>query len=409
MIIELREHGPAQDVPRLPDEVCQALAPLVRVSASGPRHSRLRPGAKVGVLRAGEVTVHVEPKLGIAQLLFLVGYAKKPVAWRDPLAEVEEISAGLGATVADVFARLAEHAMARGALQGYQPRTASMPVLKGRLRLADHLRARSGMPFPFEVTYPVFGPDIAENRILKAAAMQTLRLPRLRPDSRMRLGRIVRQLTAASVLSTAQQPLTWHPTRLNVHYHAALRMGELILRGSSFGPAPGPMPTCGFVLDLDVVFQNFVCTALGEALSVRVAGTWRAPHQTYLDVAREVPINPDFAYLVNGEPVAVADAKYKHGGRRVPEDIYQMVVYCTALGLPRGHLVYAEGSPEPVAHEIRRGGVQVVRHALDLSQRQGPLLAAIDRLAGELIADIGSVRPTGHPSPRMTRVPGGRA
>jgi 5-methylcytosine-specific restriction enzyme subunit McrC len=333
-----------------------------------------------------DVTVYVRPKIDIAQLLFLVDYADKPVEWRDPLAGVAE-TGDLAATVADVFVRLAERALSRGPLHGYQPTKASLPVLRGRLRLADQIAARYGAAFPFEVSYATYGPDIPENWVLAAAAEAALRLPRLRPGTRVRLGRVVRQLPAASPAAGLAQ-LSWQPTRLNAHYADALRMAELILRGSAFDPARGAIPTCGFVLDMPFVFQNFLCTALGEAMSTRIPGWWKKPPKLHLDVAGEVPIEPDFVFIVNGRPAAIADAKYKAGYDRVPGDIYQMVVYCTSLAIPRGHLVYAEGNAGPVVHEVRHTGVQVVRHALDLAQPRDRLLAAVDCLADELVADV---------------------
>jgi 5-methylcytosine-specific restriction enzyme subunit McrC len=412
MDIQLREHGPAQDVPRLPGEVRQGLAPLVEVSNGGAGRSRVRPGRKVGVLQVADVTVYVQPKIDIAQLLFLVDYATKPVGWRDPLAGMAE-AGDLAATVAEVYVRLAERALSRGPLHGYQPTKASLPVLKGRLRLADQIAARHGAPFPFEVSYTTYGPDIPENRTLAAAAEAALRLHRLRPDTRARLGRVLRQLPAASPPppaspTTGPAQLSWQPTRLNAHYADALRMAELILRGSAFGPVHGVTPACGFVLDMPVVFENFLCTALGEAMSTRVPGRWQPRHPLYLDVAGQVPIKPDFAFMVNGRPVAIADAKYKAGYDRVPEDIYQMVVYCTSLGIPRGHLVYAEGTPGPLVHQVRQSGVRVVRHALDLGQPRDRLLAAVDRLADELVADVRSA-PVNHAPMTTIPFPGGRA
>jgi 5-methylcytosine-specific restriction enzyme subunit McrC len=390
MNIQLREHGPAQDVPQLPEEVRRVLVPLVEVTNGAEGRSRVRPGRKVGVLRAANVTVCVQPKIDIAQLLFLVDYAAKPVAWHDVLANVAEMG-DLASTVADVYVLLVEQALSRGPLHGYQPRKASLPVLKGRLRLTDQIAARHGASFPFEVDYSTYGPDIPENRVLAAAVEATLRLPRLRPDTQARLGRIMRQLPIPSSTTGPVQP-TWQPTRLNAHYADALRMAELILRGSAFGPTQGVIPVCGFVLDMPVVFENFLCTALGEAMSMRIQGWWKKPPKLHLDVAGQVPINPDFVFMVNGRPAAIADAKYKAHHDRVPEDIYQMVVYCASLAIPRGHLVYAEGSPGPLVHQIRNTGVQVVRHALDLAQPQGPLLAAVDRLAEELVADIRSAQ-----------------
>lgn len=381
--IQLREHGPAQEVPRLPAQVGRALAPLVSVSDAGSDRSRVTPSSKVGALRAGDVAVHVEPKLDIAHLLFLVDYATRPVSWQEPLA-VEDVDAGLAATVADAFAGLATSALSRGVLQGYRPTTTTSPVLRGRAKLTEQFGVQP-LPFPFRVSYAEFCPDCAENRVLRAAADRALRLPRLRPETRKRLDGILRKLSGVTAA-----PTPWHSTRANVPYRDALRVAELILSGSGFGPAAGAVPAYGFVLDLDVVFQDFVCVAIGEALDAEVTGVRRAQFQTFLDSAGEVSIIPDFVFLVDGEPAAVADAKYKDGGKRIPTDLYQMVAYCSALGLRRGHLVYAEGPERPVVLEVRHSGVQVVRHALDLTRPPRLLLSAAGRLAAELARDVRS-------------------
>jgi 5-methylcytosine-specific restriction enzyme subunit McrC len=43
-------------------------------------------GSTVGVVRVGELTVELRPKVGIAPVLFLLSYALDPRAWREPTA-----------------------------------------------------------------------------------------------------------------------------------------------------------------------------------------------------------------------------------------------------------------------------------------------------------------------------------
>jgi 5-methylcytosine-specific restriction enzyme subunit McrC len=64
-------------------------------------------------------------------------------------------------------------------------------------------------------------------------------------------------------------------------------------------------------------------------------------------------------------------------------------VYCTALGLPRGHLVYAKGNEPAVMHVVRNVGVEIVQHALDLDQPPTDLLTDISDIA-KSIADTRS-------------------
>lgn len=405
MDIELKEYGPSKDVARLSPAVAAGLSALATVTNLGRDRSRVTPGAKVGVLRVGDVTVHVRPKIEIIQLLFLVDYARDPVKWKDadPPAGVM-VQGDLAATVADVYVRFAEGALRHGPLQGYQQTAASLPVLKGRLRLGEQIAARHGQSFPFEVSYSSYGPDIAENRILAAAARLAVQLPRLHSDTQARLGQLLRRLPAVSPAPEVAK-LGWRRTRLNAHYVDALRLADLIIAGSAFAPNAGDLPVYGFVLNMWDVFEDFVRTALGEAMRLRIRGTY-AKETIKIDLANKVDIELDFLFRVAGRPAAVADAKYKRDHKRHREDFFQVVTYCLALGLRRGHLVYAEGNPAPIVHEIPQTGMRVVRHALDLSRSQAGLLADIDRLAAELVDDARERLP--HPS-QPPPIPGGRA
>jgi 5-methylcytosine-specific restriction enzyme subunit McrC len=50
--------------------------------------------------------------------------------------------------------------------------------------------------------------------------------------------------------------------------------------------------------------------------------------------------------------------------------------YCTVLGLPVGHLVYAVGNEDPARHVVRQSGTEIICHALDLSQSPSVLLTS---------------------------------
>jgi 5-methylcytosine-specific restriction enzyme subunit McrC len=383
--IELREHGSHYELPRLQSEVGAALKPLVGVSEAVGRQTRLKPGGKVGVVRAGDVTVYVQPKLPISHLLFLVDFAIKPTAWRDPLVSVAE-GGELVATVADVYAALAQRSLSRGLLQGYRSVDAALPVLRGRLRLSEQFGGRSGAPLPLEVRYNELTVDIPENQILRAAAVAALRLPRLRDQACSRLARIVATLTGVTALTVGEPLPAWHRTRLNIAHQDALSMAELVLRGSGFQPTPGAVPTFGFVLDMHVVYEQFLCAAMGSALKERLGGVPQTQAIDPLDNHCLAMIRPDLVHQVGGRPVAVMDAKYKFGQKNVRDDLYQMVVYCTALGLVHGHLIYAEGPPGRIVHEIQNSPIKVVRHALDLARSPDDLLADIALIA-DSIAD----------------------
>lgn len=66
-------------------------------------------------------------------------------------------------------------------------------------------------------------------------------------------------------------------------------------------------------------------------------------------------------------------------------DLYQVLAYCAALNLQRGHLVYARGNEQPARYLVRNCDIEIVCHAVDLSQPSATLLAQIRRIVSEIV------------------------
>lgn len=390
--IELVEHAPATSR-RLPDAIGRALAAGDMVSAAPDPYTpgvwSLKASSKVGAVSVGTpdggppVTLRVTPKVPIARLFFLLGYSLDPKRnWRDEDVEVAE-HRDLLPTLAHAMERQVDRALRQGLLQGYRPTEQSALVVRGRIREAEQIRRRFGMTLPVEVAYDEFNTDIAENRILRTAVERLLRLPGVPGDVRRRLlHQRVRLADVTPVVRGRKLP-AWHPNRLNSRYHQALRLARVVLDGASAEHAPGEVRINGFLFDMNTLFEDFVTTALRESLR----GTGRTarlqdPH--HLDVADAIRMRPDFVlYEADGKVAAVADAKYKaeKRGRYPDADLYQMLAYCTSLGLREGHLVYAKGNAVHAAHEVRHARVVIHQHALDLDQTPAGLLDDIAGLA----------------------------
>ena len=60
-----------------------------------------------------------------------------------------------------------------------------------------------------------------------------------------------------------------------------------------------------------------------------------------------------------------------------------MLAYCTALGLDRGHLVYAQGNERPIEHLIRNTNVTVCVHTIDLDRPPSDVLRQVVSLRGK--------------------------
>ena len=130
-------------------------------------------------------------------------------------------------------------------------------MLRGRLNEADQLRRRFGVPLPLEIRYDDFTVDIAENQLLRASAQRMLRVPRIDADAKRRLRHVLSRLTDVSALVSGRPLPPWQPNRLNTRYHAALRLAEVVLRGTSVDHAQGTIAVNGFMLNMPKVFEDF--------------------------------------------------------------------------------------------------------------------------------------------------------
>ncbi|MFE0642624.1 McrC family protein [Streptomyces sp. NPDC058877] len=396
--VSLVEHAPARSF-RLPDAVGRAVAAakILEEAAPDPYEAgcwRLRAGSKVGAvtlaLPTGEgTTVRIAPKVPVTRLLFLLGYSRDPRGWRDDnvdVAEHDELLPGL----AHAVERQIDRALRRGLLQGYRTTEESSHVVRGRLLEAQQIRRRFGIPLPAELSHDEFTTDIAENRVLRSAVDRLLCLPGIPGKVRARLMHQRFRLADITPLRPGRPAGDWQPTRLNARYHAALHLAEVVLRGSSAEHVPGRLSMNGFLFDMNTVYEDFVCTSLREAMRTRRGrSVFQAP-DIHLDEGTSIRLRPDFVwYGESGRPAIVADAKYKaRRSQGFPnEDLYQMLAYCTALGLSEGHLVYAKGNAPRTSHRVRHAGIVLHQHAIELDRQPAELLADMEALARRMAHD----------------------
>lgn len=136
-------------------------------------------------------------------------------------------------------------------------------------------------------------------------------------------------------------------------------------------------------MDMNTLFQEFVTVALREALGVSDRVFLEENIDT-LDKGGKVKLKPDLTWWEGSECIFVGDAKYKRiENESVPNaDLYQLHAYVTALDLPGGLLIYAQGEAETATYTVRNSGKRLDVVALDL---RGPFDAVLKRIDG--IAD----------------------
>lgn len=362
----------------------------------------LTPGATVGAVNTGGLSALIQPKIGIPKLLSLACYAMGKVKfYRDDFDFPDEYA--LPDALALVLAAQARRAFVGGLLHGYRTEEETLSTVRGRIRFEEQLRRRFGASFPVEARYDEFTADILANRLVKAAA-QRLGGMRLRcPAARRGLGWIAGMLDGVSLVEFQPRNIPAVAfDRLNEHYRRVVELSRLILRHSAFESGRGIVRASGLLLNMNEVFQEFVTQALREALgasahrlkSDRDSGGFTLDclgdyaGDGAGDGAGRVKLRPDLIWREGLSCRFVGDVKYKNaaGGRIPNADLYQMLAYATALDLPGGLLIYAEGEATPAAYRVRHCGKRLEVAALNLAGTLDDTLAGVREIAGKVTA-----------------------
>ena len=173
--------------------------------------------------------------------------------------------------------------------------------------------------------------------------------------------------------------------RLNEHYRHVVGLARLILLHSEFESFRGDVRASGFLINMNDLFQEFVTQALREALNVsdRTLRDDKGIHRLTLAEKNKVQLKPDLSWWDGETCMFVGDAKYKkivHSA--VPNaDLYQLLAYATALDLPGGLLIYAQGEAEGATYDIRHTCKQLEVVALDLSGSLEEILERVKAIA----------------------------
>jgi 5-methylcytosine-specific restriction enzyme subunit McrC len=294
------------------------------------------------------------------------------------------------------LANLIDARLQHGLYRSYVDREENLRAVRGRILIGEDVRRNAVMRHRTFCQYSEFTWDVPENRVIRQTVYAMSRLVRGN-DLQRRLATLDRTL---GEIDPTPLPLSafdsFHYHRLNDDYRPIHRLCRLLLEGSSVSEAVGTTGFRAFLLDMNVLYEQFLTVAMAEALAPDLALI--SQHPSHLDHARCIQIRPDMSLMRAGKPVLIADAKYKlldseHKGHA---DLYQMLAYCTAEGIDHGVLIYPaweQGGESTV--RVRNSPIGISRLAIDLdgsiADVRGQVLGLAERLNNLARQDIGSV------------------
>jgi 5-methylcytosine-specific restriction enzyme subunit McrC len=241
---------------------------------------------------------------------------------------------------------------------------------------------RFGMFPPIPCTFAELDLDTELNRRLLSAGHVLLRTSDV---ARSILGRVLQHFVGVTNVAyprTRLPPLTLD--RRTERFRASLTLAEAVLRHLTLNLTTGEVQATGFLIDMNVVFEEFAMKALGNRLGTRWTFV-RAPVGLTLDEGEQVSITPDGQLLdASIGTVCVLDAKYKVAESARSNDVYQMLAYCTGLGSRLGVLVYADARDH--RYVIRESGIAIHVFGVRLDRPATELEARMDEIASHVAA-----------------------
>lgn len=350
--IVLREYEPSDPIRLTAEELSRLQAAAGRAlaiaPAGEPHHWILQPGALVGTIVVPGVRVLIRPKVSNATLFHLLEPSTEGLAFGETSFDYdtrEELTPAFAA----FFVRHLERALARGLVRSYREEEAALMGVRGRVAI-DRLSRRGGLPVPVDCTFDEHTADNPLNRVIAGAARRVVRWPSVSPSTRRGLRRALSRLEEVGQPTRADIHRSTVFTRLNRHHRAVERLARLVLAGRSLNDSEGSAAAGTFLIDMNTVFEQFVEDRLRRYLGERLEVLGQ--HPDTLDVDGQIHLRPDLVFRRTSRLLYVADCKYKlvATGKGRESDYYQLLAYCTALGLPEGMLIYCQhdGSIPPL-------------------------------------------------------------
>ncbi len=306
---------------------------------------RLTPTGHVGIIVLPTRRLVIRPKIPLVNFFHLIDPTNPPPVIDDRTETVIDTEA-LDFLAGRLAALLAERAAA-GLHRGYTERAERGAFLHGRLDVAAQVRDGATRKDALNCRFEDFSADVPCNRVPKTVAELVLRSPlaseRARSTVRQALGGFdAVQAVALGPDSFAQS----EPDQLTEAYRPLLDLCRLLADGLTPGGREGTSVCPAFLLDMERIFEGYVTRGIGEAFAAK--GRYRVEVQPRYVANRpvagqaDIQMRPDVVLLRDGRVEVVIDAKWKDlaGAPLVTDDVYQVLAYCTALGVGRGVLVY---------------------------------------------------------------------
>lgn len=311
----------------------------------------------VGVLQLGPHTIEVLPKVdGEApnvrrNLVAMLAVALGLDISEGDVARVETQNHSVLEILIRLFCDKLFAQVHKGLVRRYEPREENLPVLRGKLAIAEQMRCNAAHPERLFCRFDEFQEDNPLNQVFKTALRILLRASNELTNQRQ-LAELL--LAFEAVSDVPRLALPWSRVRfdrLNDRYRPCFKLAELFLRLTPPDVSGGTQQGFSLFFEMNALFEEYIGRMATrvfrpDGFQVKLQGPQR--HLATEEQAnREVfAMKPDVIGLREGHVRWILDTKWKQLSSAeakegvVQSDMYQMYAYASCYDCSDAVLLY---------------------------------------------------------------------
>ncbi|MFA5988834.1 MAG: restriction endonuclease [Sphingomonas sp.] len=259
-------------------------------------------------------------------------------------------------TLLEILIRLFSEKLVDAVRQGlprrYVEHADDLPTLRGRLNVMRQFTALAVEPSRLACRFDALTPDIALNRIMKAAITRLSRIART-TDNQRRLRDLA--FAYADIADVPVAALRWDEVtldRTNVRWRELLNLARLLLGDRFQTTSAGGSDGFSLLFEMNILFEEYVARMLRRALAdtdLRVVSQGGRLYCLETDERRGLfQTRPDILIKRDSDVVQIIDTKWKRIAARIDDpkqgvsqaDVYQMMAYGRLYGCSKLTLLY---------------------------------------------------------------------
>ena len=305
-----------------------------------------------------------------------------------------------------VFSEKLVNAVRKGMPRRYVAHEDDLAALRGRLDTTRQFTVLAANPSRLACRYDALSPDIALNRIMKAAIARLTRIARS-ADNQRRLREL--DFVYADIAHIPVQGLRWDDVvldRTNARWRELLNLAQLLLGERFQTTSAGGCNGFSLLFEMNTLFEEYVARMIQRALSggsLHVVSQGGRIYCLETETGGLFQTKPDILIWHAGQVAHVIDTKWKRISDRIDDpkqgvsqaDVYQMMAYAHLYKAPRLTLLYphhtALGDAEGIRARFRVTGQETVLETASFDISSGADL--VDRIRGRILTGVEEMSP----------------